>query len=252
MSWYDALIEAYSLDSPNIGLLVASVITFGFGFWEYIYSFRLTHREGVGPFPIWMHTFYFAHDSSWAVILFLAASRHHWHWFLLGGSVALFVWTLFELYNLTAAVRSPIERREDFSRYLGDEVTARQALSAIVVQILVFYGLVNVLIQFMGQGSFFQWAAITNMVMATDPGTVWLRRGSRRGNGMGIALVILGGTVNTFLPFGMFAGALPQVFDRPWFYIAGVIFSAIALANVAMVSRFPAKERTAGQKHPIR
>ncbi|MEA5638857.1 hypothetical protein [Cutibacterium granulosum] len=37
------------------------------------------------------------------------------------------------------------------------------------------------------------------------PATVWLRRGSRQGNGLGIALVILAGTINTFLPIGMFA-----------------------------------------------
>ncbi len=249
MSWYDTLIQAYTFD--NVALLVASVITFGFGFWEYIYSFRLTRREGVGPFPIWMHTFYFAHDSSWAVILFLAASRREWNWFLLGASIALLVWTLFETYNLVTAVRSPVERREAFSRYLGQDVTPGRAAVAILVQILAFYGLVNVLIQFMGEGSFFQWAAITNMVMATGPATVWLRRGSRDGNGMGIALVILGGTLNTFLPLSMFATALPQVFNRPWFYIAGVIFTGIALANVVMVSRFPAKTQTEGQKHPI-
>lgn len=249
MSWYQPLIEAYTFS--NISLLVASVITFGFGFWEYIYSFRLTHREGKGPFPIWMHTFYFAHDSSWAVILFLAARQREWNWFLLLASIALLVWTLFEVYNLVTAVRSPVERREDFSRYLGDGVTPGQALAVIVVQILAFYGLVNVLIVFMGAGSFFQWAALTNMVMATGPATVWLRRGSRQGNGLGIALVILGGTINTFLPVGMFAAALPQVFNHPWFYIAGAIFTAIAAANVVMVARFPAKQRVPGQKRPI-
>lgn len=249
MPWYDSLVAAYTFD--NVPLLIASVITFGFGFWEYIYSFRLTHREGREPFPIWMHTFYFAHDSAWAVILFIAASQRNWNWFLLGASIALVVWTLFETYNLTTAVRSSAERREAFSRYLGEDVTGRQATTAILVQILVFYGLVLAVMQFMGEGSFFQWAAITNMVMATGPATVWLRRKSRDGNGMGIALVILGGTLNTFLPISMFATALPEVFNQPWFYVAGVIFTGIALANVVMVSKFPAKTPVAGEKRPI-
>jgi len=244
---YEELIAAYTFD--NVPLLVASVITFGFGFWEYIYSFRLVRREGKAPFPIWMHTFYFAHDSSWAVILFLAASRYEWNWFLLGASIALVVWTLFEVYNLILAVK--VERREIFSAHLGENATARQAIIAILVQIAAFYGLVNIVIMFIGEGSFLQWTVLTNMVMAAGPGTLWLRRGSRDGNGMGIALVILGGTINTFLPVSMFALALPEVFNQPWYYLTGVIFSAIALANVIMVSRLPAKSRISGQPRPI-
>ncbi|MGY4101859.1 hypothetical protein ACW2Q0_20235 [Nocardia sp. R16R-3T] len=243
----DRLVEAYNFG--NISLLIASAITFGFGFWEYIYSFRLVRRERRAPFPLWMHTFYFAHDSSWAVILFLAASRHHWHWFLLGASIALVVWTLFELYNLTLAVR--VERVEIFSGYFGENVSARTAIAVIVAQILVFYGVVNLLIQFMGEGSFFQWTVLTNMVMAAGPGLLWLRRGSRDGGGMGIALVILGGTVNTFLPTSMFVLALPEVFDTAWFYLTGVIFSGLALFYVWTVARYPAKARVAGEKRPI-
>lgn len=247
MSWYAPLTEAYRLD--NVPLLIASAITFGFGFWEYIYSFRLVRREGKAPFPIWMHTFYFAHDSSWAVILFVAAAAHGWNWFLLASSVALLVWTLFEVYSLVLAVR--VERQEIFGRYLGADVSRQQALGVIVMQILAFYGLVNMLIVFMGAGSFLQWAALTNMVMAVGPGTVWLRRRSREGNGLGVALVILLGTINTFLPFGMFVLALPQVFDTPWFYTTGVICTAISAAYVVMVARFPAKQAQPGTQRPI-
>jgi hypothetical protein len=245
--YYDQLIHAYTFG--HVALLIASAITFGFGFWEYIYSFRLVRRERSAPFPLWMHTFYFAHDSSWAFMLFLAAARHHWNWFLLSASIALMVWCLFEVYSLTMAVR--VERREIFGDYFGENTTVRQATTAIVVQILAFYGLVNLLIQFMGPGSFLQWAALTNMIMATVPGVLWLRRGSRAGNGLGIALVILGGTVNTFLPIGMFVTALPEVFDHPWFYLTGVVFTAIAAANVVMVAKFPAKQELPGRKRPI-
>jgi len=241
------LMQTYTFD--NVSLLVASAITFGFGFWEYIYSFRLVKREGSAPFPIWMHTFYFAHDSSFAVLFLIAASCNSWNWFLTGVSAALFVWTLFELFNFYKAVT--VERREIWSRYYGENVTARQAIVSILLQLAVFYSLVNVVIMYIGPGCMFQWAAITNMVMATMPGLLWRERGSRKGGGMGIALVILGGTVNTFLPCGMFVGALPEVFNQPWFYIAGVAFTIIAVRNVLMVRSMPAKEAIAGEKRPI-
>lgn len=244
---FEELLTVYTLD--NVPLLIASAITFGFGFWEYIYSFRLVKREGSAPFPIWMHTFYFAHDSTWAVLFFIVAATHGWHWFATGAAIALVVWTLFEVYNFYHAIKD--EREEIWSPYYGSNPPIKKCVINLVCQIIVFYGLVNVFIMFVGEGCFFQWAAITNMVMATLPGLLWQRRGSRKGNGMGIALVILGGTINTFLPCGMFVSALPQYFDHPWFYLAGIVFTLVAIRNVVMVTRFPKKEAVPGEKRPI-
>lgn len=241
------LMDVYTFD--NISLLIASAITFGFGFWEYIYSFRLVTREKSAPFPIWMHTFYFAHDSTFGVLFLMAASLYNWNWLLTAVGIALFVWTLFELYNFYKAVT--VERVDIWGRYYGKDVTAKQAIFSIILQLAVFYSLVNVVIMYIGPGCMFQWAVITNMVMATIPGLLWRERGSRRGSGMGIALVILGGTVNTFLPVGMFAAALPEVFNHPWFYIAGVVFTVVAIRNVVMMSKFPPKEALSGEKKPI-
>ena len=64
MNYYDQLVHAYTFN--NVGLRAISAITFAFGFWEYIYSFRIALREKKSPFPLWMHTFYVAHDSSFA------------------------------------------------------------------------------------------------------------------------------------------------------------------------------------------
>lgn len=246
-SYFDQLVAVYTFD--NVPLLVASVITFGFGFWEYIYSFRLARRENSAPFPIWMHTFYFAHDSTWAFIMLTTAPLYGYNWFLVGAGIALIVWTMFEVYNMYKAVKC--ERVEIWGRYYGEGVTTKQAVINLLAQIAAFYAVVNIIIMYIGPGCFFQWAVLTNMVMATLPGLLWRQRHSRKGNGMGIALVILGGTINTFIPVGMFALALPEVFNHPWFYITGVVFSLIALSNVVMVSKFPPKKQLPGEKKPI-
>jgi hypothetical protein len=49
--------------SPALfGLAMSSTV----GLLQYIYSVLLVRREGRGPFPLWMHTFYLAHDTTWA------------------------------------------------------------------------------------------------------------------------------------------------------------------------------------------
>lgn len=247
MNMYEQLVSVYTFD--NVPLLVASVITFGFGFWEYIYSFRVTLREKSSPFPLWMHTFYFAHDSSWAILLLSAAPKYNNHWFLVGGGIALIVWTMFEMYNILFALTE--ERNEIWERDYPNGITFKNALFKVIVQIVGFYALVNIMRVFMGTGSFFQWTVLTNILMAVGPGILWLQRGSRKGASVGLAVVILLGTINTFIPSSMFILALPEYFDHPWYYISGVVFSLIAAINLFKLLKFPKKQQIPGQKKPI-
>ena len=56
--------------------------------------------------------------------------------------------------------------------YYGDEVSLRQALINVVLQLAAFYCLINILIGFMGQGSILQWFLCTNMLIASAPGVL--------------------------------------------------------------------------------
>lgn len=237
------LIQAYS-DNPR--LLLLSAITFAFGYLQYIYSFRLVLREGKAPFPIWMHTLYLAHDTTAAVVFFCLARQHEWFWFFSLTAIALAIWTLFELFNLYMAIK--VERQDIWGPYQAEPVTEGQALGRIVVQVLFMFALVNLLRVFMADEAMFKWFALTNVMMAIGPGLLWYQRQSRAGSSVGLAIVILLGTVWTFLPpgFGMFTTAL-SYFHQPWFYLTGVVVSLIALGNLLMLLRFPAKTATAGK-----
>lgn len=237
MNYFDQLANAYTFD--NVPLLIISAITFGFGFWEYIYSFRLMYREQKSPFPIWMHTLYLAHDSTFAIIFFIEAAKNNWQWFFLAVSIALIVWNIFEVVCIYFAITR--EREEIWGDYSTQPLTASKALFYVVAQTLAMYGVVNIVLMFMGPGSFFQWACMTNMVMAAGPTALWMRRKDRYGMSLGLALVILAGTINNFLPVSMFVTVFPHVFNHPWYYITGVIFVVIAISNIFIVLSKPQK-----------
>jgi hypothetical protein len=251
MDFYAQLMSAFRLD--NTPLLIVAGITFLFGYLEYVYSFALMRREHRAPYPVWMHTFYLAHDSSWAVIMLVAASRHDWYWFFTACGIALMIWNCFEMYNIYKAVT--IERQEIWGDYYRGEVSVRQAVLNVTLQVAAFYTLVNILIGFMGAGSIMQWFLFTNMLIASAPGVLWMRRGarenSRRGTSMGLAILILIATVNTFLPTSMWVLAMPEMFDTPWYYVTGVVFTAIAVFNLYHLSKLPPKDRLAGQRKPV-
>ena len=251
-SWYDQLMDAFTLD--NTPLLIAAAVAFFFGYMEYIYPFLLMRREKRDPYPVWMHTFYLAHDSSWAVIMLLAASRNDWNWFLTTVGIALLVWNVFEVYSIWHVLT--VERQHVYGDYVKGEVTFGKAALLTGIQIPAMYALVWILIGFMGEGSIMQWFLFTNMLIAAGPVAFWLKRGatenSRSGLSMGLAVIILLGTINTFLPgANMWVLAMPEVFSTPVFYLTGVVFVSIAAFNLWKLSRLPKKVPTAEIPRPV-
>lgn len=242
----EEIIRSYSNNST---LLWLSAFTFLIGYVEYIYSFRLVLREHSAPFPLWMHTFYFAHDLTGAIVFFQLARSHHYFWFFTMSSVALLVWNGFEIFNLFMAVK--VERQAIWGRTGDEPVTVRDAIGRIAGQIVLMAVLVNLGRVFMNDEVMFKWFALTNVVMAIGPGILWSERRSRKGSSVGLAIVILVGTINTFLPpgYGMWTTATPY-FDQRWFYLAGGVISIIALRNLLLLLSFPAKSKIDG-RNPI-
>lgn len=249
--WYDALQNAFTF--TNVPLMISAAITFIIGFLEYIWSFKLIRREGMAPYPVWMHTFYLAHDSSWSVIMLLAGTRTG-YWFFWAVGIALIVWNFFEIYNLYKVVT--VERQDVFGDYVTGPVSAKQACLFILAQLAAMYMVVNMFIQFMGPGSIMQWFIFTNMLIGSAPGILWRRRGatrnSRRGTSKGLALIILAGTINSFLPgANMWVLSMPEVFSTPIYYLTGAVFVAIAAWNTYYVFRLPEKTPTEDMPNPV-
>lgn len=76
------LLQTFSFSNPHIGfVLTVAGITFLMGYLEYMYSFALVLWEKSAPFPIWMHTFYFAHDLEQSFL-----PSQHWQIIIFGSS----------------------------------------------------------------------------------------------------------------------------------------------------------------------
>ncbi|WNG62773.1 hypothetical protein F0U59_24255 [Archangium gephyra] len=231
-------------------MLILSAISFAGGYGLYIYSFLLTIREKKAPFPFWMHVFYLSHDVTGAVVFARAAYQNQWFWFFSGTSIALLVWNCFEIFNIVMGIKH--ERQEIWGRYYASPVTVRQAVERTAWLIALMFAIVNIFRVFMQDEVMFKWFSLTNAIMAVFPGFLWNERRSRAGSSVGLAILIVLVSANTFLPpgFGMFTTASP-FFDQPWFYIAGVLCTAFSIRHLLMLLKYPPKEAVAGQKKPI-
>ncbi|GEP24176.1 hypothetical protein [Lentilactobacillus diolivorans] len=244
-------IQAFSFSNPHIAFnLVVAGLTFLFGYLEYMYSFALVIKERSAPYPIWMHTFYFAHDSMGAIVFALAAIKYHNFWLFWGASGALVIWNLFEVFNLYKAIY--VERDAIWGHlYKTGKVSIKDAWIKVVSQLCIMIGVVNLFRVFMHDPFMFKWFIFTNVLIAIAPGLYWEERKTQVGASKGLAIVIILGTINSFLPTNMWALVSPmfRFNENPWFYILGAVAILYSVRAYFVYDRLAKKpQRLFGRK----
>ncbi|MFC6181000.1 hypothetical protein [Lactiplantibacillus daowaiensis] len=242
-------VTAFSPSNPHFGLtLGVAGLTFLIGFVEYIYSFILINREGKSPYNLLMHAYYFAIDSMGIIVFATASHAVGGFWIFRLAAVAEVVWTLFEVYNLVMCIY--VEREAIW----GPDVTVKMAWWRVIGWLVVLVPTVNLFRVFMHDPAMFKWYIFTNILMGIMPGLYWEKRGTQVGASKGLAIVILIGTINSFLPTNMWA-AVSSYFSwqqNPWFYVIGVIAIGFASRTLVVLHRLPAKpQRLANGKKSI-
>ncbi|EUC28430.1 hypothetical protein COCCADRAFT_109211 [Bipolaris zeicola 26-R-13] len=219
--------------SSSLGFTIATAV----GMTQYFYAVHLTLRDKKSPFPLWMHLFYLAHDSSFAYHFACEARKYNYHSYVMSKVIGLIVWTLLEVYCIHRTLT--VEHEGLFSpRHNPRQL--RRALVLNTFLLLVFYTIVNVPIYLIGPEAWLYWTMLTNVVMAIGPGPYWLQRGCRTGTSRVLAGVNVIGTLCTFWPYSMWVHDLPSVFDSPIFYWAGVPVTLAAGYNFYVLTTLPA------------
>lgn len=234
---------AYSLDNPQFKLLMCvAAFTFLIGYLEYVWSFKLIRREHSAPYPVWMHTFYFAHDSMGAILFALASKAVGGFWFFTAASMALMVWNLFEVYNLYKCIY--VERQAIWGHLSDKPVTIKDAWLRVIGQLCVFIPLVNLFRIFMQDQAMFSWFIFTNVLIAIIPGLYWEKRKTQVGASFNLAIIILIGTINSFHTWNMWVLTTDyyNFTNNPWFYILGVVSIGFAIRNVYIYKKLPKKQ----------
>lgn len=230
-------VRAFSLSNPSFPLIISVAgLTFAIGFIEYIYSILLVEREKKSPFSILMHAYYFAIDSMGIFVFATASHAVGGFWIFTLAAIAEFFWTLLETYNLIKCVY--VERQD-----IWGNISIRDAWLQVCGWLVFMIPTVNLFRVLMNDPAMFKWYIFTNVIMAVVPGIYWEKRGTRLGASWGLAIVILIGTINSFLPTNMWALVSPYftIQNNPWFYITGLMAIFFAFRNLWVLKKLPAK-----------
>ncbi|KAF5697887.1 ABC superfamily atp binding cassette transporter permease [Fusarium globosum] len=242
---------AESLQFDNTPVMIATSACFAIGFLQYTYAIRLLIREGQGPMPFWMQTFYVAHELTFVYLFAEAAPRYDYHWFFVSTSFSLAVWAFLEMFCMWYTIQSPKDRIATFSPLFGRQPATSSILTYTFFLQLAMFALVWILIEFIGAGSFMLTGALTNVLLIIGPTHEYLSRGSRNGLSIGFCLTNVACVIWTFAPFSLGAVVVPEIFDQTVMYVAGFILLTYSVWLTTVVASYPPKTATKGQPTPI-
>lgn len=218
-----------------IPLIIGFAIANAIGLLEYIWAVALTFKEHAGPFPMWMHTFFLAHDSTAGVIFTILALRHHFFWLFSVYALGMVTWTILELICISVELK--------YNAHAEFNVNRRVATIQTILMVAVMYCVIWFIRYLDHDVAMFIWLPLTNFVMAVGPGQVLLKRGSRHGSSVTVYILIVLGTLFNFAPkgIGFFTTLLPQIFNCGLWYLLGLVATIVAAYNLVYILHLPAK-----------
>ena len=213
-----------SLDFGAAGAAAAwasVAITVVFGLLVYIVPIILTERDKVGPYPLWMHTFYCAADFM-GIWVFLDAWKSYNHYFLfLLLSIGEAIWVAMEIFCLQRAATYEAE----INWKGGTPMKLR--IKDIAVQVVCFYVGLNFLRFELHDSTMWKFWIFTQVLITIVPGLALEKRGSTKGHSAFLHICFICVALASFNPWcNMWLAIAPSFFspaENPWYYIQGAL-----------------------------
>lgn len=208
-----------------------------FGLLVYIIPIILTEKNRIGPYPLWLHTFYCAADFM-GIWVFLDIWKDYSHFFLfLLLAIGEAVWVLMEIFCLQRAVTYEAEINWKKGTPLKNRI------KDIVIQIVCFYAGLNFLRFELHDNTMWKFWIFTQVLITIVPGLVLEKRGYRKGNSLLLHIVLICVALVSFNPWcNMWVAIAPDFFSlsaNPWYYITGTLCLFFSVRGLVIYTRLP-------------
>ena len=220
---------------------IAIAITAVLGLLVYIIPIYLTEKDKVGPYPLWLHTFYCAADFM-GIWVFLDAwlKYDHFPLFLLL-AIGEVIWVCMEIFSLHRALTYEAEINwkpgTSFQSHLKD----------IIFQLICFYVGLNFLRFELHDSTMWKFWIFTQVLITIVPGLVLEKRGYREGNSSLLHIVLICVAVISFNPWcNMWLAIAPDFFsvsENPWYYLMGIVCLFFSIRGLVIYHRLPEKNK---------
>lgn len=220
-----------------IGAWIAIALAVIFGLLVYIIPIVLTEKNHIGPYPLWLHTFYCAADFM-GIWVFLDAWKNYEH-FLLFILLAIgeAIWVVMEVFCLQRALTYEAEIN------WKPGTPFKERLRDVIIQVVCFYVGLNFLRFELLDSTMWKFWIFTQVLITIVPGLVMEKRGYRKGNSRLLHIVLICVAIVSFNPWcNMWLAIEPDFFSisaNPWYYIMGIICLFFAIRGLYIYEKLP-------------
>lgn len=220
-----------------IGAWIAIALAVIFGLLVYIIPIVLTEKNHIGPYPLWLHTFYCAADFM-GIWVFLDAWKNYEH-FLLFILLAIgeAIWVVMEVFCLQRALTYEAEIN------WKPGTPFKERLRDVIIQVVCFYAGLNFLRFELLDSTMWKFWIFTQVLITIVPGLVMEKRGYRKGNSRLLHIVLICVAIISFNPWcNMWLAIEPDFFSisaNPWYYIMGIICLFFAIRGLYIYEKLP-------------
>ncbi|MCI1283218.1 MAG: hypothetical protein LKG24_01290 [Lacticaseibacillus songhuajiangensis] len=214
-----------------------ALLTYAFGFAQYITSMLMQVKGKEAPFYFWMHAWYFGHDLTFSLLFYQWFHVvHFWLFEVLWAGCVIFVGI--ELFSLFYSVK--YERDRIWGKYLHAPVSVSTAWRYGIVGYALGFALFFLIRLGLGDQMCLILMMSTNAILALAASFKMQEMGTRRFGTVMLGWYTLFGTIFTFLPkgYGFFA-TLVAPLDHAWFSVLGVICVLFAIRYLVLAFRMP-------------
>ena len=174
-----------SIDSENfIRSWVTVVLTAFFCFMVYVIPIYLMEKDHMGPYPLWLHTFYCAADfmGTW---VFLEAYKKYKFFLFAAFSFGEGFWVLLEIFCLQRSIKY------ESHLYWKNNTPLSIKICDILIQIFSFLAGLNLLRFELNDVVMWKFWVFTQVFITIVPGLELKKRGYRKGNNMLLHLIFI-------------------------------------------------------------
>lgn len=222
-----------------VGAWISVALAVIFGLLVYIIPIYLTEKDKVGPYPLWLHTFYCAADFM-GIWVFLDAWLKYDHFLLfLLLAIGEAIWVCMEVFSLQRALTYEAEIN------WKPETSFKSHLKDILIQLVCFYAGLNLLRFELHDSTMWKFWIFTQILITIVPGLVLEKRGYREGNSKLLHIIFICVALVSFNPWlNMWVAVAPGFFsisENPWYYNVGAVCLFFSIRGLIVYNKLPEK-----------
>lgn len=258
MAYFDnmpqQIIEKMSLATfpETLPAIFAFLLCSTLGFMLYIWALRVMAREGKDVYPLYMHCWMLSIDFIGTLTFWTLAFQYDFFWMFTLYGLLLPVWMCLEIRCIVFAIKDEQTRQEEFGLITKTPVTVGEAVLYCVGTWAVSFSVNMYILSCLGgfdNCAIFMLYMITNNVIIYWSWRYWREHatmnGYRSNNAMGVQIIMLIQVTIQWIPGLSWYLAVSPFFDQPWFYLMGIVCSAVQAYNTYMTWKTPAKPESA-------